>query len=1063
MQNAFDRLGNQGDVLSSIEENTRETKEAVAVGGDLYSRIDELVTAITDIQEGKSGGGNDIKQALALAIVAPSIKGVGMGLQYVVDAVNNLEGSGEEVSQKLEALVGGLTKLGDVGKSILLFAGYMLLATPLLLITAAASPIIAASLFVLIGGIMLATKSLDEKKLEAIERLKDVGLGLLAFTGALVLISFVQSFALKGLLGAIVIIGAIALVTRLIPEKKVEQLEAFGMGMLKVALGLAAMAAVFALLSFIVMPALTGALVALAIIAAIGATFFLLEKLKVIDKIEDGAKGLLLAAGAILGLGIALALFNIIAPPLEELLNIALVVGVVALAFGLVGIFGKQIYAGARALLLAGLSIVVLGLSLNLFQKLTGNLTGEDAVRGLGALIFIGLIAAGFYLAGTQAVNIMKGAAAMILVGISLLIIAAGTAIMSKALGDNGFTLIGQIALLIGGLAIEMGLAGLAAPFIAAGAGALILAGVALLTIAAGIAVMNKLDFKSGALAMSGQKTKEFSLFGMKFGGRPKTNLEVALEAVGDAFMLSPLKIGAMYLGAPALLMAGLALLSIGAGIRSFQRIAANADLPTLGENVNKIVKALSETFAEVGKKYGGGGFMGFGGGDVYKGIQSTQGMGRALTGIAKGVQAMANLKFPTGFDKEGQPTGYETINLTEAIPNLLANTKEIIRALTGVFAEIGSKPEAQRSWFFGKSAVEKGIEMVAQFGMPLFNLAKGVQAMADLKFPTGFDKEGKPTGYETIKDLSGIKKKIGNNTKLLIQALTDVFTTIGNDNPDASSSWWQGSSAFEKGIEIVTTIAEPYKTLGDSVKGIIELVGKLDTKTFAGKVKDIINVFTQTEDDTDVMLIATRGLYAKRIGESFEKLGSSVPSITQALATFKAEQGRAFFGAFVGPVDEGNRANGYAQQNHMWKAIGSAMVKTKESMPGITSAVNEMDMDKLVESRKMFEALAVLGEGGDPGDILAAMGESLEEALNNLADLLTQFRGTVEEGVTAQTEATGGLLGAVQSFIPGGGGGGGNQTVKVDNDEVVAAVKNLQSVLISQGIKVKSSGGFFS
>ena len=231
MQNAFDRLGNQGDVLSSIEENTRETKEAVAVGGDLYSRIDELVTAITDIQEGKSGGGNDIKQALALAIVAPSIKGVGMGLQYVVDAVNNLEGSGEEVSQKLEALVGGLTKLGDVGKSILLFAGYMLLATPLLIITAAASPIIAASLFVLIGGIMLATKFLDEERMEAIERLKDVGLGLLAFTGALVLISFVIPFALKGLLGAVVIIGVVALLTRLIPEKKVEQLEAFGKGM----------------------------------------------------------------------------------------------------------------------------------------------------------------------------------------------------------------------------------------------------------------------------------------------------------------------------------------------------------------------------------------------------------------------------------------------------------------------------------------------------------------------------------------------------------------------------------------------------------------------------------------------------------------------------------------------------------------------------------------------------------------------------------------------------------------------------------------------------------------
>ena len=35
-----------------------------------------------------------------------------------------------------EALLGGLTKLGEVGASILKFAGYMLLATPILLLTA---------------------------------------------------------------------------------------------------------------------------------------------------------------------------------------------------------------------------------------------------------------------------------------------------------------------------------------------------------------------------------------------------------------------------------------------------------------------------------------------------------------------------------------------------------------------------------------------------------------------------------------------------------------------------------------------------------------------------------------------------------------------------------------------------------------------------------------------------------------------------------------------------------------------------------------------------------------
>ena len=48
---AFDRLGEQGDALTLIEENTRQTKESVAIGGDLYTRIDELTTAILDITD----------------------------------------------------------------------------------------------------------------------------------------------------------------------------------------------------------------------------------------------------------------------------------------------------------------------------------------------------------------------------------------------------------------------------------------------------------------------------------------------------------------------------------------------------------------------------------------------------------------------------------------------------------------------------------------------------------------------------------------------------------------------------------------------------------------------------------------------------------------------------------------------------------------------------------------------------------------------------------------------------------------------------------------------------
>jgi len=1159
---AFDRLGNQTDELQTISENTA----SVALGGDMYERIDTLTTTVTDIAEGKySGGAGSLKEALALAIVAPSIKTVGLGLQFVVDAINNLEGSGKEINEKTEALIGGLTKLGDVGLSILKFAGYMALATPLLIIAAVMSPILALTLFLITGAISLSTRSLTKETMEKLDNLPQVGLGILALMASLALTSLFIVPAIKGMFAVAIILPIMFLVLALAGVFVSEKTQQVTDQLLNAALGILAVTATLAIVGLLAPLAFKGLIPAIAIVLGIGIAFGIIGIFG--EKIEDGAKGLLLAAGAILGLAVALALFKIISPPMDQLLNIAMIVGAVGAVFFIVGIFGKFIEKGAKALLWAGLAIVVLGLSLLILAKTVGNLSGEEAVKTFGALILIGLIGAAFYLAGTQAVIIAQGAGAMILVGVALIILSVGVMIMSKALGEDGWTLIGQTMALVGGLGVAMGVAGLAAPFIAAGAGAMIVAGVALLAIGAAMMVLKKLDFKQmtksgGILGPSGVKTKGFMGIG---GGRMKTNLELMLESIAVSFMLNPFHVMAMYAGAPALIMAGGALIMIGKGIAQFQKIAKETNLETLGKNVDNIVFTLATTFGKIGTMFpggqqslfssifgGGGGSavaqgisstmgMGkaltgiargmqamanlrfpvkfdkegnpiefesmdsdapqrvatnaamitgtlatvfgeiglkypggqkslfesiFGGGKnspVADGISATMGMGKSLTGIAKGFQAMANLNFPTAYDKEGKPIAFEPIDIEKAIPKVQANTKMIVEGLSGIFAQIGKNPDASDgSWWGGKSTIEKGVAVVQGFGEPLLNLAKGVQAMAELKFPTGFDKDGKPTGFETIKDVKGLKSKIGANTKMLIQALVDTFIQVGGT--DLGSNGWFSSNDFEKGVDIVNQVGKPYKNLATSVTEIQKAIGSMDTQAFKGKVIDIVSVFTDEQvGGSDIELMNNRRFLIDSIGKSFEKLGRAVPPIAQALASFNGEQGRAFFNAFVGPVDEGNRANGYAQQNHMWKAIGSAMVKTKDSLPGITSAVNEMDMDKLVESRKMFEALAVLGEGGDPGDILAQMGESLEEALQNLADMLSEFKGSVEEGVAAQGEATSGLMGAVKSIIPGGGGGQRRQA-KSDNADVVRAISQLQSTLTSTGIKVKKSkGGFFS
>lgn len=1226
---AFDKLGNQGDALALIEENTRETKESVAIGGDLYSRIDELTTAITDIQSGKSAGGmKDMQQALALAIVAPSMKTIGMGLQYVVDAINSLEGSGKEINEKTEALLGGLTKLGEVGASILKFAGYMLLATPLLLLLAIASPIIGIGLFLLISAVMLATRPLeDKKKLKNIERLQGVGLAILALGASLAIFFLIWPFALKGLIAASIMLLGISMVLKIIPEKALENMKAFSDTLLNFALGLGAMALVFAIIGFIAKPILNGAFVAAGMILFIAGAFYLLNKLKLIDKMEEGGKGLLFAAGAILGLAIALALFDIITPPLATLFQIALVVGAVGLTFGIMGkIFGNDIKKGAVALIFAGIAIVVLAIALKVLSLVVGSISGEDAVKSLGALLLIGLIGAAFYLAGTQGPIIALGAGAMILVGVAVIVLAAGIAILGAAMGDKGMKFVGTTLAIIGGLGVAFGVAGLAAPFIALGAGALILAGGALISIGLGLIAFGKVDYSnSGPLGFSnGQKTSPGKLARMLgFKPRPKTNLEVALEAVGDSFMLNPFKIAAMYMGAPALLMAGMALISVATGIRSFQKISDKADLPSLGTNIQAIVAGLSTTFADVGKKMGGPLWF-FS--DVYKGIQATRGMGKSLTGIAKGVQAMANLRFPTGFDKEGNPTGYETIDIGSVVPGLISNTQALVEGLSTVFSTIGGNPAAQGSTWFSSSTYEKGIKVVQKMGTPLFNLANGVQNMANLKFPEGYDKDGNATGYKGIGSggLKGLIKNLGDNTKALITGLTGVFEDIGKGS--AAKTSWFSSNDFEKGVEVAMQLASPYQELAKTMKTVTKITDTVadaedvrskvtalvETITIAGgfyndmfengvyvsmrvgspyaalaaassdvttitssisdaqdvrdKVSAMVQSITEVGGDVgaDVLKLKTNLIWA--IGFTYQKLGVAIPLIVNAIGSFAVEKGKAFAsvfggespaelfeaktkflqgltlsyvrmavaipmivgsintasaeqldaftsvyggkmpteiealkgrenlfiavgnayekmgtgtqqitsaistadgekltlfkGMFMGRVSMLRPIAGYNAQTELWNAIGTNMTATATAFPQIAGAVNSMELEKLTEARGMFEALAVLAEGGEsPEDILEAMGESLETALQNLADMLQEFKGAVTEQGDAQqgilskfAAVPGQVLGGLVDGITGRDKGGGN------SDDVVRAISKLGNTLTSQGIKIKKN-----
>ena len=1174
----FEKIGSQAaDNKASADANVL-IAASVSVGGNLYNKLDEILVAIKEMsgsakkpdfkELASAGGGFSMMDSLALAFLAPSLKPIGKGLGFIVDAVNNLEEGGAEKAKALEGIFGVLAKLGEVGKAIFTFAGWMILALPFLMITAVASPLIAIALGATLMAVMLATAFLDKKQMQKIKMLGDVGKSILMFSAALALTSFIMPWAMKGAIGASMIILGISVVFMLMDVMGVtETMEQAGKGLAMAGLAILGLGIALALFSFIEPYAMKGFLSAMLMIAGVGLVMVMISYFD--RDFEKAAKGLAWAGLAIMSLGLALWFFNYLDPSIGAFIKVLAFITGFGIAFALIGQGAEEIKDGAQALLWASLSIIVVALSFQLMNLILGD-SMSDPANYAGLLLVAGL-ALGFRIIGEGAAKIKEGAMAMIFVGVSMIVISIGMLIMGSALKNNGWELIGMTSALLIALGLGFAAAGLGAAFILPGAAAMVVAGIALITVSLGMMAMGKAYSNKNVQALV---TPDNEL---------KTPIATLLMAVADGFVMWPWKAVGVTLGAASMTVAGFALMTVATSLMMFGKAAEKIDLATIGGTISQMIGTLSIPFHAIGS----GGSLEvmdpvknkkttikfeknfWGGGSVMNGVKSVLNMGTALSNIAGGVQNMANLKFPTGFDKEGKATGFETIggdafkkvitntmmmvgslavpfakigsglvikvtdpvtgkeidvqlsggnffsdnpvkkgidavmNMGTALTNLAmgvsdmaqlkmptgfdnegkatgyhvfnntdalavtTNTQTLISALTTTFGKIGARPDAQDgSWWGGKSTIEKGAALVASFGLPLVNLAKGVQDMANLRFANKWDADGKAIGWFEMNDIDTVATQVETNAIALIKALTNVFTTIGGGGTDTSNSWWKGVSDFSKGIEIVNMIAEPYEKLSSSISGINEAVNKYDANDSVSRIKAFIGVFTETAEGADVAMLNARRWMSDSVGSTFEKLGVAIPLIVNSINGANETNGSIFSSIFVGPTDLKNPIKGYQSQTLLWQAIGAGISTAGDSMPKIAEGINAIDLEKLVESRKMFEALGVLANGGEPSDILAQMGESLEAALQNLADMLGDFKGAVDE----QSASNGGFLEKAGSAITSGisaitNGGDRPSTqpgaASSDNSDIVGAIRKLQKTLSSDGIKIK--GGLSS
>lgn len=528
-------------------------------------------------------------------------------------------------------------------------------------------------------------------------------------------------------------------------------------------------------------------------------------------------------------LALSLPLLILGIPALMLAIPMVLAVGAMFWLLGEIGI-DESIKEVSTGLAIAGLAMVALagGIVLSAIILMEGGKyasnaseSGEYSMGMGGALGLMAALIIGtgvvFGIAGLFSTQIKKGAMTMLFAALPILVLSLSMAIFTAAVPPtkDGWESIAQVGALVTGLGLVMAGAGAAAAFIAPGAATMLLAGAALISIALGIAAFQALMsddmFKEGGIfADSGHATEPIEVMGITIlkGGRAMSNIEWALLSVGRAFMLPPLAIAGMYAGAPALIMSGLALMSVAKGIEKFQGL--NIDYEILPGQIAKATGVLADEFGRIGDQYpgGGGGFLsvitgaGEGTSKVAQGISAVMGMGRALGGIAAGVQHMAELRFPTKWDKNGNPIEFRTLT-EDDFKAVGKNTQLIVKSLTDTFAEIGGDDAAKGSTWFTSSDYEKGIKVVKKMGDPLVKLAEFVKIFTD----KGID----DAAIENVK----------TKTQALIKGLTSAFFTNEDGTDFSAHDQNIASIAYQRYAKATGTFADNFGDFKDNINDL--------------------------------------------------------------------------------------------------------------------------------------------------------------------------------------------------------------------------------------------------
>lgn len=716
---------------------------------------------------------------------------------------------------------------------------------------------------------------------------------------------------------------------------------------------------------------------------------------------------------------------------------------------------------------------------------------------------------------GKGFMQIAKGALAIGLMGLALIPLAFGIGILGKAFSDvsNPWEFLGWTAATILALGLEFAAAGLGAIFILPGALAIAAIGGALILLGKGLKEMQNINFTE-----EDSKKLATTLAGVKaaFMGTEKKEEGGIFAAIGGA-LKGAIDSAKIIASAAAYAAAGESLISLSKGLQKYKELGWS---DTDSSELTRMLTGVSSAFAVIGgqDQVDSGGFFGsmFGikRNAAEEGIRSVQGAGDALTGIAKGLKGFQ--KLVTSGIKFGKPDNqgnYEEGTLGYAVTNTMG-------FINTAFAAVAEQGTVQGGGFFDtlfsikRNKVEEGIRSVMDSGEALSGIAKGLKGFQKLinsgiKFGTP-DSEGKfeegTFGYSVTRTLSFVQS---------------AFAAIADEGNVQAGGFFGSVFNIKKnkvaeGIESVQGAGQELEGIANGLLGFQKLIeskvkfgtpdkdGKFEEGTLGyGVVQTLSFVKSAFAALADSGKVEKSGFWGGLLGIQQNKVEAGIESVQGAGEVLN------------GIADALNKFQGLADPKGTSEKItatmsivGDAFMKsikigdpddaidlikaTAKGYKTISKASNEMNVEAIATTARMFEALGYLSQAGGKNAI-ESLGDTLVEAVQELASMIANFGGTVESAASSNEslidkvggfasslnpfsdkgldvkDAQGNLIGNTKSIKSGGGGssrgsssstGGGGDSVDVG--ALVAEIKRLQNILMSGDAVVQVENNSF-